>query len=323
MASIDLADAYYSLAIGEKYKKFLRFIWNGKLYEFNCMPNGLSSAPRTFTKILKPIFSLLRSMGHISVYYLDDSWLMGSSMEECKLNMENTATVLTEAGFVINKRKSVLEPAQTIKFLGFCLNSCEMSVSLPMEKRILIFTLCEEILQTESFSIRYLARFIGVLVASLPAVQHGDLYYRFLEQNRNSALIKRKGNFNAKTSLDADARDEVLWWKSNIGSTSKSILVNTPDLIITTDASMLGWGAIFGGISTGGPWSTVESNLHINLLEIKAVQFGIQSFLKDESNKHIRIRTDNTTAVTYINKLGGVKSIDCHKVVKEIWSWAI
>ena len=31
----------------------------------------------------------------------------------------------------------------------------------------------------------------------------------------------------------------------------------------------------------------------------------------------------NVTAVTYINNLGGVKSVDCHKIAKEVWVWAI
>ena len=36
-----------------------------------------------------------------------------------------------------------------------------------------------------------------------------------------------------------------------------------------------------------------------------------------------RIKSDNTTAVVYINNMGGVKSLTCHSVAKEIWIWAI
>ena len=56
MASIDLKDAYFTVNVDPEYRKFLRFFWNDELYEFRCMPNGLSCAPRIFTKILKPIF---------------------------------------------------------------------------------------------------------------------------------------------------------------------------------------------------------------------------------------------------------------------------
>ena len=50
MASLDLEDAYFSSNVNEKYRKYLRFYWNGKLFEYTCLPNGLSCAPRVFHK---------------------------------------------------------------------------------------------------------------------------------------------------------------------------------------------------------------------------------------------------------------------------------
>ena len=43
-----------------------------KLYQFTCLPNGLSSAPRTFTKIFKVPITYLHKQGHISLGHLDD-----------------------------------------------------------------------------------------------------------------------------------------------------------------------------------------------------------------------------------------------------------
>ena len=48
MASIDIKDAYYSVLIAIKHQKFLRFVWRDNLYQYVCLPNGLSSAPRIF-----------------------------------------------------------------------------------------------------------------------------------------------------------------------------------------------------------------------------------------------------------------------------------
>lgn len=45
MCSLDLKDAYYSVAIAKEHRKYLRFIWNGQIFEFTCLPFGLSSAP--------------------------------------------------------------------------------------------------------------------------------------------------------------------------------------------------------------------------------------------------------------------------------------
>ena len=54
MASIDLGDAY-SLNVDHAFRIFFYGFhgkWNSRLYEFTCLPNGLSCAPRMFTKIL-------------------------------------------------------------------------------------------------------------------------------------------------------------------------------------------------------------------------------------------------------------------------------
>ena len=56
---IDLKDAYFMIPIYEGHRKYLRFVWQGQLFQFTCLPFGLSSAPRTFTKILKPVAAQL------------------------------------------------------------------------------------------------------------------------------------------------------------------------------------------------------------------------------------------------------------------------
>ncbi|XP_068994040.1 uncharacterized protein [Neodiprion pinetum] len=76
MAKIDLKDAYYSISIAESNRKFLRFQFEGQLYEFTCMPFGLATAPYVFTKLLKPVMTDLRRQGYFSVIYIDDLLLV-------------------------------------------------------------------------------------------------------------------------------------------------------------------------------------------------------------------------------------------------------
>ena len=79
MASIDLSDAYFSVPVDPSHQKYLKFLWKGRLYQFTCLAQGLSCAPRVFTKLLKPVYSHLRLKGHVSSGYLDDSFLEGDS----------------------------------------------------------------------------------------------------------------------------------------------------------------------------------------------------------------------------------------------------
>lgn len=66
-------------------RKFLRFIWQGVTYKFKCLPFGLSSAPRTFTKLLQPVMAVLRSQGMRRVIYLDDMLMLAENKEELVL----------------------------------------------------------------------------------------------------------------------------------------------------------------------------------------------------------------------------------------------
>ena len=84
--------------------------------------------------------------------------------------------------------------------------------------------------------------------------------------------------------------------------------------------SLLGWGAHTDNLETRGKWHQSELE-HINVLELKAILFGLKSLCK-LYNKHIRIRTDSTTALAYVKNMGGTRSASCMHVTKEIWNWA-
>ena len=45
MASIDLPNAYYTIPIHNDFREFLSFRWSGRIFQFTCMPFGLSVAP--------------------------------------------------------------------------------------------------------------------------------------------------------------------------------------------------------------------------------------------------------------------------------------
>ena len=167
MASIDLKDAYYVVSIAEEHRKYLRFYWQGCLYQYTSMPNGLSSAPRCFTKLLKPVYSTLRQYGHLNVGYTDDSYLQGSDTKECLLNISDTLTLFTRLGFVINFDKSCLKPAQQITFLGFVLDSVAMTIALTDDKKAKVKATCRALLPKPNTTIIELAQLVGMLVSEL------------------------------------------------------------------------------------------------------------------------------------------------------------
>jgi len=106
----------------------------GHTYQFKCLPFGLCTAPRVFTKILKPSVEMLRSLGIRLVIYMDDMLLMASSKQTLTEHVQLSIYLLENLGFIINSRKSILCPSQEIEFLGMLLNSSTMEIKLPGEK---------------------------------------------------------------------------------------------------------------------------------------------------------------------------------------------
>ena len=97
------------------------------------------------------------------------------------------------------------------------------------------------------------------------------------------------------------------------------IIVSNPDKCITTDASSYGWDEVMESQSTGGLFSTPEMKEHINVLELKAILFGLKALAKGLTKVHIKVLTDNSTAVACLNKFGTSRSQECDFVTKEMW----
>ena len=60
MGKLDLKDAYLSVPIAKEHQNFLKFTWESQPYQFESLSSGLSSAPRTFTKLLLPVGAEMR-----------------------------------------------------------------------------------------------------------------------------------------------------------------------------------------------------------------------------------------------------------------------
>ena len=289
LGSIDLVSAYYAVPIHSEHKKFFKFYWKNSLYQFNVMANGLCQAPFIFNKITKPIFGTLHDLGHLSTSYLDDSLLIGLDEEECYKNIEDTVKLFISLGFNVHAEKSVLKPVQSIEYLGHIINSKDMTVELTSKRKANLLEACHEALTSNVIHIRVLARLIGLMVAAFVAIPYGKLFYRNLDNVKSKAL-NLFYNWEQTVSLNEQCFEEIHWWISNI-NTITPIRQGSPDIIITSDASKTGYGAVchkeLNDLTASGIWSDKEKLNHINFLELKGAFFALEMFASDEFNKHM------------------------------------
>ncbi len=71
-------------------------------------------------------------------------------------------------------------------------------------------------------------------------------------------------------------------------------------VVVSTDASATGWGAMCNGHAAAGLWTGPQLQWHINCLELLAVWLALRRFRTLLHEKHILVRSDNTATVAYI-----------------------
>jgi hypothetical protein len=318
--SIDLKDAYFSIPIAKNHRKFLRFIWRNKLYQYNVLCFGLASAPRVFTKCMKPLIAHLREKGFRVSIYIDDLILMHQDPKILRVQSDFTLSALQSLGFSINVEKSHLCPVQNIKHLGFLLNSLNLSIALPNDKKQFLRLQSCKILAAQHNTIRTIARLLGCYNALAQGSKWAKLFIRALERDKIWALRNSKGNFDKPMFLSDKARKDISWWTGSDVEIPRPMFVPFPSMTICSDASGSGWGAHNSCDKVGGRWSVVEQSNHINYLELKACFMGLQCLAQKQTDTTIHVRLDNTVALSYIVKQGGViKKID--QLANALWIW--
>ena len=157
------------------------------------------------------------------------------------------------------------------------------------------------------------------LVACCPGVEYGKGHIKLFEIAKNQAFIQAQGNFDKKMIIPEELQVDFNWWKDKLSLSVKKIRDLSFYIEIFSDASMTGWGVFCNNELTYGFWSETEKGLHINHLELLAAFCVLRFFAAELRDKEILLRIDNTTALSYINKMGGTHVKSLNAVAQKIW----
>ena len=118
MASIDLKETYLQVPVYLDSLHFIRFVAQGRVYQFSALCFGLSTAPRVFSWVMAPVSAILHSWGIRMRRYLDDWLVQSSSRDSLLCNLRGVLDLCRELGIVVNPEKSRLEPSRVVQYLG-------------------------------------------------------------------------------------------------------------------------------------------------------------------------------------------------------------
>ena len=131
LISVDLSDAYHSVAMHSSSLPFLAFVLSRFFYQFTCLPQGLSSSPRVFTMIMRVVLTFLRSRSVKIAAWIDDFLLSAGSAQLASSHASFTIQTFRELGFLPNIAKSQLTPVQRMSHLGLVWDTVTYLIARP------------------------------------------------------------------------------------------------------------------------------------------------------------------------------------------------
>ncbi|MGL5405231.1 MAG: reverse transcriptase domain-containing protein, partial [Propionibacteriaceae bacterium] len=244
MVSLDLQDAYFHVPIHPSSRKFLRFMMGGKIFQFRALCFGLSTAPQVFTGILRNVAQWLHLKGVRISMYLDDWLIRANSEDRCLKDLQVTLELTKALGLLVNFKKSSLIPEQECVYLGIQMNSLSFR-AFPSQERIARgFERVTTFLGKEVCTVREWMSLLGTLSSLEQFVSLGRLHLRPLQFFLHRNWSRRSQDLTFSLSLSQDIKKHLLWWTDpNLFAKGLSLQSQTPNLVLFSDASDMGWGA--------------------------------------------------------------------------------
>lgn len=310
--SIDLSDAYFHIPLNPVFQPYTRFVWSGRVYQFRALCFGLATAPRVFTRVVSAVAAFCHLRGMFLHTYLDDWLLRSRDLAQVVKQRDFLLRLARDLGFLVNWEKSSLTPSQDFVYIGVRFRT-DLGLSLPPPDRVeSILLQTEELSRLSDVPARRLLQWLGLLNSATDHVPWGRLFMRPMQLFLLSQWRPHRDPLDMRISLPHRVLESVWRFWGTAENLEKGMPLDrpVPTWTIETDASLFGWGASLreSAIFASGQWSAEEKKLHINLLELKAVEEALRQWEDVVKGCLVLVRSDNTTTVQYLNRQGGTRS---------------
>lgn len=319
--SVDLADAYLHIPVHRGDSQFLCFRYRGRSFRFTCLPFGLSTAPRTFTRITRAMVAHLRRRGVRIFTYLDDWLIVADSRQEVLRSTTATTETAERLGWLINHAKSDLAPSQQITYLGALINLRE-GWARPTQTRVEALWAGLTLLRSGPQSARAWLVLLGVMASLVDLVPDCRLFMRPLQLHLLAFFRPSSRDLSVLIPSAPHLESVFRWWRngSNVLAGVR-FPPSRPTFCLTSDASLEGWGAHADGSAFAHVWEPALHGTHINVLELLAVFRALRFLDTRVAGRTVLVRCDSTAAVSYINRQGGTRSLSLWSVTWDLFQW--
>jgi len=332
MGKVDLQSAYRSVRVSPAERERLGISWTfeGALHPsflLDCsLPFGHSRSPFIFNELSQAVCRIMKSFGYeLVMAYLDDFLVAGKTFSACKEALDFLIWILRRLGFAISYPK-VEGPKQRIIFLGFLINSLEMTVALTRDRISELNELLAATLKSHKITKKKLQSIIGKLNYCTQVVYGGRFFLRRLI-NIVTSLVQPWHRVRVTREMRAD----INWWLSfGLIFCSKPLPMVQEvrpcgNSSLCIDACSRAAGAFFMADSDYTEFSDYHKDapaLCINYKEVIALLPAVKKWAPYFQNKLLHVYSDNQCAVGIINK-GSCKDPLVMESLREVFWYSV
>ena len=271
--------------------------WEGNIFLDTWLAMGLRSSAYCCQSITELIAKIAGKNAHVLVY-LDD--FGGAELaERADAAYNHLGYVLEHCGLQEAPEKAVA-PSTRMDWLGVSFDTIEWSMALKPGKLQELLTLLPKLLKRKRVKKAMLQKVLGSLVWASAIVRAGVIFF-----NRLLVLVRKLKGPNHSIYFSEEAKKDVLWWLKTLetfrGKSPIPPAVWTPLVSFSTDASLDGFGMVWGSRALAGLFPLEFEELDITKKEMLAVMAAIKHWFSDLANLKVCIFVDNMACVSLLN----------------------
>ena len=306
----DISNAFKVIPIRPDQWPYFCVKWDKKFYVFVRLVFGCRSSPCIFDTLSQAICWIASTnYGVETIFHLLDDFLSVDSPDAC--TGERTMAILS---LVFNRLKIPLAkhkcigPATCLEYLGIILDSIKMEARLPLEKVQRILEFIDFFIEKRHCTKREILQLLGHFNFASRVILPGR---SFVSHLLNIAVSVR--DLHQKVKLDEHCFEDLLMWRkflqdwNGVSLFYEKDFTTNFDMQLFSDASLIGFGSIFGTQWLYSTWPTqlpaiADGDLSMAFRELYPIVAAAIVWGKYWKTKRILFMCDNQATVRIIQK---------------------
>lgn len=313
----DLSRAYRQFRLDPIDVPLMGFAFNNQFYLDLCPPFGCRASSAACQRTSNALTYLMSMAGFHTLAYLDDFAGAHETREEAFEAFHHFKAITSSLGLQLAEQKCH-PPAQNMEWLGFSVNTVEMSIAIPQVKLDQVIEECKKWTTKNRASKSMIQSLAGRLVHLSACVAQGRKFTaRILNTLRNM-------NNRAWTTVDSDFLKDVQWFLAYASEANgKSIYTSDKPLYyLESDSSLQAGGAVAQGLCYTWTYSDQHKEKFDNIHQLEAINSVVAyktfAHLFPSGNAHVVLYTDNE-ASAFALQSGRTKDMTFSACARELW----